>query len=151
MHDLPLLFLPFYSFCLISPSFSLLHDRKRSLITQGDARYLLITSWSTPKDDEHTQNYTHTFRRRRRMRNKRENALNHSKIHIKPFGGRKECSYTFRDALGVPIYRLQRRNDGEGDPSSSLRETSTTRVQPIFPFVRNRENTIGERKTENRV
>ena len=43
------------------------------------------------------------------MRNKRDNAVNHSKTHIQPFGGRKECSDAFRDALGVPIYRLQRR------------------------------------------
>ena len=107
---------------------------ERALSLHEEMHASCCTPWSTPKDDEHTHNYTHMFKRRRRMRNKRENALNHSKTHIQPFGGRKECSYTFRDALWVPIYWLQRRNDGERDPSSSLRETSTTRVQPIFPF-----------------
>ena len=73
---------------------------------KGESKcWLLITSRSTPKDDE----YTHTLKRRRRMRNNRGNALKPLKTHIQPSKGRKECSDALTDALGVPIYSLTRR------------------------------------------
>ena len=57
----------------------------------------------------------------------RENALKPLKTHIQSFGGRKECSDSFKDALGVPIYKLTKRKNRKHISSSAIVSPSARR------------------------
>ena len=92
--------------------------------------WLLITSRSTPKYDEHTHKCTHTLKRGRRMRNKRGNALKPLKTHIQPSRGRKECSDAFRDDLRVPMYRLTRKKKKSKNVSQIFMRHRPTECMP---------------------
>ena len=63
-----------------------LHPKFETNCENGRAGNCSAFSSSLQKDDEHTHNFTHTFKRGIRMINKIENALNHSKTHIQPSG-----------------------------------------------------------------
>ena len=50
------------------------------------------------------------------MRKGEINVLNHSKTNLQPSRGRHKCLDVFRDARGVPIYRLTRRKTRKNTP-----------------------------------
>ena len=76
------------------------------------------------------------------MRNKRENAVNHSKTHIQPSGGRKECSDAFKDALEVPICKLQKRKLEKKIQSFSTSVLRMIRFSEVLETHNRRSNNI---------